>query len=330
MFCSKCGQEIPNDSMFCLSCGNKILENATAEIVKQDQTEVVMETTNTTKKFAKRSVDLSHVSMDRMGIKETVYAGRIDSVKDKELNEKLFTLYAKLIAPVREMERQMWILESAKRDLRKKTYLKLPWTKSSAIMIGLYVILLFIVAIWSEMKWYGEVVYGALTKSIIFFGVDQLTAEILSGLFLTFLMPAVMLGLVQLFLFSLQPLIDARRHARDKKMIAGAKETIDRIETLIAPYVAYVPIRYRYSHALEHFCNAYNNTEVDNLKEAVNSYINKVRHEEILEEIKVATAMVVDHLQYIEYQNENMLAKMDSMENSITASIWASSFAFRW
>lgn len=330
MFCSKCGKEIPNDSMFCLSCGNKILENITTEIVKQDQTEVVMETTNATKKFAKRSVDLSHVSMDRMGIKETVYTGRIDSVKDKELNEKLFTLYAKLIAPVREMERQMWILESAKRDLRKKTYLKLPWTKSSAIMIGLYVILLFIVAIWSEMEWYGEVVYGVFIKSIIFFGVDQLTAEILSGLFLTFLMPAVMLGLVQLFLFSLQPLIDARRHARDKKMIVGAKETIDRIETLIAPYVAYVPIRYRYSHALEHFCNAYNNTEVDNLKEAVNSYINKVRHEELLEEIKVATAMVVDHLQYIEYQNENMLAKMDSMENSITASIWASSFAFRW
>lgn len=60
------------------------------------------------------------------------------------------------------------------------------------------------------------------------------------------------------------------------------KQEISEITNNVAPTVQYVPPKYRTSDALAYFVSAYENSQVDDLKEAVNAYNEQQEHREIV------------------------------------------------
>lgn len=93
MFCRKCGTELPDDAQFCVSCGCPI------EVSNEPKKEVQVR-----KDFNKRDAAVTHSSLDKFQIKGTSFNDRVESTDDKELNDKLFTLYDMLIIPVKYIE----------------------------------------------------------------------------------------------------------------------------------------------------------------------------------------------------------------------------------
>lgn len=93
MFCRKCGTKLPDDAQFCVSCGCQIEGDNSLKNEVQTKSD-----------FRERDVTVTHSAMDGFQIKNTAFKDRVESTDDKELNDKLFTLYDMLIVPVKYIE----------------------------------------------------------------------------------------------------------------------------------------------------------------------------------------------------------------------------------
>lgn len=316
MFCNKCGTEISDDSKFCPKCGSSL----TGIFVQENQnSDVAVANTG----FATRNIEMSHTEMNavlqKTGIKETAYQSRVESTEDKELNDKLFTLYNKLIEPLVVMENKMDLIQNAQEDLSRKTILRIPFKVGYPVFLIINFIL-FAVSV-DTGNLYDHII------QVCYYGANELTNSAIWGFIaVLFGIPLCMWPITNFILRVLQPLIDKRRYQRDKEIIKSCTDILGRIETVIEPYVAFIPPEFRYSEAVSFFCKSYNNSIVDNLKEAVNEYVKYKRHNEILDTISQSARMVVSQLQHIKQQNDTMITQMEK----INASIWEAGFIFRW
>ncbi|MGN0316992.1 MAG: zinc-ribbon domain-containing protein [Lachnospira sp.] len=316
MFCNKCGTEISDDSKFCPKCGCAL----TGIFVQENQNTVVVAENSG---FATRNIEMSHTAINavlqKTGIKETAYQSRVESTEDKELNDKLFTLYNKLIEPLVVMENKMDLIQNAQEDLSQKTILRIPFK------VG-YFSLFILNLIWSTLADETGNLYDILIVRPFYGRISSLINEFWGIMVLFFVVPFLILLIINIILRLLQPLIDKRRYQRDKEIIKSCTDIVGRIEAVIEPYVAFIPPEFRYSEAVSFFCKSYNNSIVDNLKEAVNEYVKYKHHNEILDTISQSARMVVSQLQHIKQQNDTMITQMEK----INASIWEAGFIFRW
>ena len=102
------------------------------------------------------------------------------------------------------------------------------------------------------------------------------------------------------------PILQKRTYAKN---LAEAEKVQGDIETLsqrreakcseVKDLLAYVPKLYRYSEAIEYFVELYNSSRVDNLKEAINTYVHDKQEAEKVEVIRTGVDEVVQYLSYI-------------------------------
>lgn len=302
-YCVKCGAQVGDDMSFCPKCGT-----AVTAITESGNTEIVQ-----TNQSRDRVVTLQ--SMQDLGVTKTVFKDRIDSVEDKDINDHLFTLYAKLVPPVSEIESLSASInqKSAEiEDAKRFRFYKLP-----------FITIAVTVLVW----WYCASQYGE-TDHLPFIFRPLETATFQSDLFsLTIwsIIYGVVTNLVLSALFSIILFLVKRNTIPTlQNEIGAANQRRLTIANNLRDYICYVPPAYRFAAALSYFVDSYRNTRVSNLKEAVREYDAYARHNQLQESISNMQAMIYEGLSQImtiQLQTQEQLA-------SINASVWASNFMF--
>ncbi|MCC8152672.1 MAG: zinc ribbon domain-containing protein [Lachnospiraceae bacterium] len=93
MICSKCGITLDNGAKFCPQCGAKLFANG-----QLTQNEILQNKAMSKRRTVQYDYELGN-SVLRAG------TDRIENVDDPEINRKLFTVYAKLVHPMQELEK---------------------------------------------------------------------------------------------------------------------------------------------------------------------------------------------------------------------------------
>ena len=286
MFCNFCGCELSDGSKFCNKCGNaigKIAESKTAEVSKEDFS-------------VSKTVTVDEIV--NLGTKENLFTGRVDSTDDRAANNALFSMYKSLIQPVREIEGYTYkinIETDRLNHLKGEIYVS---GFPKFVKIVLFVLLML--AVLNQLV-YNPTFEGPMTE-LDHAGKDKLLWAIL-------IVTCILIPIAGVIL--LQCVFKAvRKHfirRKNDKIIPGVEDSITKLkgerENLtrsVADQIRYVPPAYRTSKALTTFCEAYNNSKVDNLKEAVAFYDQTVR-DSVQKGIQDNTALIYERLKQIDF-----------------------------
>lgn len=220
-----------------------------------------------------------------------VEVGNIETVQD------IFGLYARLSGPLKEMERVCDRQETLKNELNEaketvsiafvKPFISaFVWTFCLAIPFIILFLIITNVAHVSDGRalfdvydqWLSETALGAKFLGILstdgFWGLVCIVIlfVVWCGLFpcIIFLLPTMFVLSVITTVFS--AIFAKRVIKKNSAMIPLLQQEIeDRIQAM-AEALSYVPPDYRYSMAIDHFCQSYANQKADSLKEAVNLF----------------------------------------------------------
>ena len=297
MFCSNCGNELTEGARFCSRCGNKI----DAVVLREKEEMADCEVNSMSEKFANISVQ------DR-------FSERVNSelFSDRKSQNKLFSIYVDLVGPVKEIERYTELMhqhEERVKLLKSKEFAKSEgWKFCVVIFIALFIGQWFVKPIEMLFDLFVPSLYDGLVEWIGSLGI------LWNLLFMTVVMimgfcTVPLFGLVvYLLVWSLVigPILQKRTYAKN---LAEAEKVQGDIETLsqrreakcseVKDLLAYVPKLYRYSEAIEYFVELYNSSRVDNLKEAINTYVHDKQEAEKVEVIRTGVDEVVQYLSYI-------------------------------
>ena len=300
MFCSNCGEALPQESMFCPKCGSK-------------------QNVNTTDNKVERNHIVTVDTLNQAGILESDFKDRIDSVDDRQTNDLLFTVYNKLIEPVRIIENikdRLEINDEKLEEARKKQKSKLLYyVFPFKILFSLLAVLMFILFLgkaispivcsdyeelnakyqtseqlqseypdindyWEECGFWYRFLYGRLNEA------ERKVMNTITFVFATIFSVVWHKHDFDKFKRKTSEIVKELED-NEAKMKKDMQQIIDAIE----PLICYCPPKYRSSDALRYFVDSYSNTRVNNLKEAVLEYDTLERHREIvnkLEEIRMA------------------------------------------
>lgn len=273
MFCSNCGKEIANEASFCSFCGGKVKN----EILEHREVSTNRNTVSSDK-------------MKNLGITKSSFSKRVESVDDPEANALLFTLFEKLIEPVKEIEKCVELINEDEEILQSHVVVEkfhYPiFVKVLLIIVGIIVSILLI---------FPTALIYELTGSLGYAGWVYIYCAVL------------LIGLVccipNIIKYKKASSVHEEKKALALPDIENMKSRALKITENISEYMQFVPPKYRTSEALAYFCESYMNTRVSNLAEAINAYDQfyaaEKRHRE-----------TVDMLQGIQY-------KMDSLENDM-------------
>lgn len=250
------------------------------------------------------------------GSQRSQYNTRIESSADPAVNKRLFQIYEVLIPPVRDIENAVKSLESHKERIKQfENHNFIPKFFDIVIKVVLFLIALFLlhpltdaIVYWISDMFDGFLgiiteLFGLLLSLFVFIIIAFIVGELVHNMINKALSPQK------------QPEIN-----KENQEIAALQQRIQSTVNNIKHAIAFVPPAYRTSDALTFFVRAYQNSRVDNLKEAVNAYEMHMEAEHtrslIKEQIKV--------LQDIQFQNAIMLDELDSLRSDI----WLSSYIY--
>lgn len=303
MFCKYCGNELTDDAEFCPKCGRKVNEVVTS-------TSGTVENQGNETDSGNRNHVVTKESINELGVSKSKFGNRIESTEDKETNDLLFSLYGKLVEPITAIEKDMANIQLNKEIINEHVRFHLSLVRS-----------------WLVFPY---IIFCLLLTPIIynFFGIDffrmKASKQIISCIVVGFGIP-VMFSIIR---YIIQYFIYCHDRKYSYESIKVFEQDIYRIVEKLKPYIIFVPPAYRTSAALTYFYNAYMNTRVDNLAEAVKSYDTEKRHQELKGTIEQGTAMISSQLQEISY-NQNMISSqlsgMSAQIAGLTASVWGAS-----
>lgn len=293
MYCTKCGNELAGDNVFCPKCGTKVVSDLVAS----------NENASISKYFEK--VDVQNVFTERVNS---------EVFDDRRSQNMLFSLYAKLVNPVKEIEAITSRIENLQENIRE-----LRDVKSIKDRFGWIIIIVFIAVLVIQFfpGTLAESFYDGIIGPYIFTPVVNFLKEhlwqliyLLLGLVfwlitllftpIVFTIPAI---IIKTFLSSLNV------KAKYKLNLKKAEEYELELNQLLSERtsmcidikneIAYVPKAYRHSHALRYFAEMYEQQRVDTLKEAVNCYVNDKHQAELLNTIETNVNKVLEYLDFI-------------------------------
>lgn len=187
------------------------------------------------------------------------FGDRIEPVSDPEVNKKLFTIYAALIKPFKQMEDDLSQIELIKRNNAELALYDHPVNPIKVIILGV-----LLVAIGFGIGSFGFSIAG-----------DNRTLETIFLVIMLFLMQASFL-LAYLILRIAEYWKVKKENdeaiANNNKVIKQLEAESHELSVNLSKVAYLIPQKYRCSTALKYFCESYSNSRVDNLKEAVNAY----------------------------------------------------------
>lgn len=334
MFCTKCGQQVEDGFTFCPKCGGKIVDAAATESGNQLQ----------------QSENESVTEQSRS--KSCVFADRVESSKDKAVNDYLFTLFAKLVKPVKRIEQDESKISEYQdkiEDLKVKKPIHIHYKLLLIIAVALSVLLIIVtqnrLRVMEENPDFQGLVAAYYDNNCSFSNLDCSGINIFDKFFISYAHPNGDSAAVILFqTFLLPPLIffilglcaqiillKAKGNAAYAKALTqipaieqqlkDVHEDESKVINAISEYICFCPPSYRSSSALAYFVDSYRNTRVSNLQEAINKYDEYLRHEELIN----AQMTVCTLLNRIAFNTETLYSQMRDMSNqlsTINTSIW--------
>lgn len=208
---------------------------------------------------------------------------RIEPVDDPKINSALFSLYNYLIFPFEEIESIRNEIEGKQSVIQSIKNLILNSFKR-IMKVNIPFGILSIVSVFGVAILFGEdnpyihfwEWHYDLCETFILKPLDKINFPAILSVFLFII---VWFGGMYIFPLPIAILLVVLKNMFHKAKIASIKKEIDVLEKKIenkilsiSDIVVFVPPSYRYSEALLYFVEAYANTKVSNLKEAINSY----------------------------------------------------------
>ncbi|SHI62379.1 zinc-ribbon domain-containing protein [Butyrivibrio fibrisolvens DSM 3071] len=306
-FCEKCGAIVSDNAGFCSACGNKIKKKE--EVAVQN---AAVET-KTGHKSGFRLREVSGASMAQAGINETDFANRVESVDNLSLNDCLFTLYNKLISPVKKIEQLTLAIENRQYLIEAEKEYEGEKPSFSEYIVRFF-IANFVVAFG------GGLIYAIIVT-------NSSNQEAVDSVAKLLILPAI-------FFLTIVPLKNKyRKSSRETKLrylnheipmleneIKNYEKQRNEIVLAIKDYICYCPPAYRSSSALSYFVDSYSNTRVNNLQEAVRAFDEYQRSQNMMNAMK-SVCSLLEEIKIQQVRTNEQLA-------SLQASVWAANFLY--
>ena len=301
MFCSNCGSELSQGAQFCSKCGKQII-TTDVSIVNEEGFE----------KNAPVSANFENITVHNQ------FSERVNSelFADRKSQNKLFSLYAELIAPVKKIEKLTEEIETQEQQI---TYLRNEFNAEMPRMGCLTVIafIVFAVLFWidgSPVETLAEMTMPRIVEPVLQWAMKTDVFLITwSVTLIMYLLTIFAIPLLFTIVFKIIWRITVARiykKIKYKKNLAQAEHIKKACDNLLKERDAicyaekeklmYVPKKYRYSEAIAYFADLYNSTRVDTLKEAVNIYAHDKQEAEKLKAITKKVNEVISYLSAIE------------------------------
>lgn len=287
-------------------------------------------------------------------VNNNYFTRRIEPVDDKHVNDMLFILYEKLIAPIKEIEELQERIWSREDLIKESSTFKIKTLKAKFHIILAIIIAalsLYVDSIRSEKadviynnsielqqmyidsdEYFITEYFNPLYESTMFV-MEKIEPRLSKmGFFTEFFASFLVLGITLftlglLFQLPLIAVLTIIKNYKDKAIIKRctaenqvAHEKLSAIFDSIEQYIAFVPPSYRTSSALTYFVDSYANTRVNNLKEAVNAYDLYIRDAKMNDNIR----QISGQLSSIAFNQVTMIDQL----NTLHKDIWRAGFLF--
>lgn len=233
---------------------------------------------------------------------------RIESVDDPVLNRKLFSFYECLVQPFREVEALYDKIERSKREIENNK------TEITCVTIGLikrFIIIDLITLGIMILLTFG--VWGVTGFDALIFLEDNVSANI-DWVAIIYLWIPVGVGIAGSIIYIVSKVAWHKSQISIcENDIFRAKKEIEEKLPALCEVSCIIPPNYRYSNALAFFVDAYSNSKVDNLKEAVNLFDTHDYRRQMLE----SQQMVINHLQQVEFNQMMLYDQLDRLNRNI-------------
>ena len=245
----------------------------------------------------------------------TMTASRIESVNDPELNKSLFSFYERLIVPFQEIENLYNNIFTAEQNI---DYIKF---EKKQILISIFKKLIKNLLIFQGISLALAVLQTIIFRTDITEVVEKLLnlpQGFLSWLYVIIPVPTAVIFTVLVTIFKIRK--RNNNIAELEQSIANDNASINERLPFIQEVSAVIPPNYRYSTALYFFVDAYSNSKVDNLKEAVNLFDTHSYRNQMLQ----SQQTIIAQLQAIEF---NQLVLSEQLQK-LNRSVWLSAALF--
>ena len=242
---------------------------------------------------------------------ESMINSRIEAVDDPQLNRTLFAYYERLISPFADVEGLYQKIKNNKADIEKSADER-KRIMGSSVKVALVSIAIAFVIVCVVL--FGVFFTTEIDLILTMEGLLNLPEgdSFLWAFFFLWvpLISGIVIGIASLVL-RMSFLI---RYTNDcKKEIIRSKEELESKLPALKEVSCLIPPQYRYSEALRFFVEAYSNSKVDNLKEAVNLFDTHMYRKEMLE----SQQRIVQELQNINFNMSIISSQLDAIEFSI-------------
>lgn len=203
---------------------------------------------------------------------------RIEAVDDPKINKALFSIYEKLIEPFKKIEAKVTRINNLQGAIEEnKEYTKCSFERilyfSKYIFFPLLIINIIIVSINMD----NEILLRKFLplEALFEFLIDNYDTTFLDLLYFAycFLFHPIFLSffIIGIIVITVN-IIHKFQNEKYQKEIDEIMPIVNSEMEDISEVACFIPPNYRYSDALDFFVEAYANSKVDNLKEAVNLY----------------------------------------------------------
>lgn len=267
--------------------------------------------------------------MQEIQPKQRTSVPRFESVNDPDVNRALFTLYNNLIEPLTDIENMVAAITSA-RKTQEKCGTVITYSRSQTAIKALRKSpLVFIFLTVFMIIFYGTVINWILENYDTPKILDPILDPPMPEIFLVFAIISIIISFVVVFFWTASDVAVRNRDRREA--YNKATDTISRLEPELKQQVfhikdaiQFVPPKYRSSASLSYFVEAYSNSQVDNLKEAVNAYETYYFRRQTVEIQQQMLEQVRKNGVLLEGIYFQQLVTMQQLEN-IQRDIWLSS-----
>lgn len=233
---------------------------------------------------------------------------RIESADDPALNRELFSLYKKVIKPLQTLENLVGQQSNLQNEVNENTGFQ-PFLLPLNGFIAFYLV-------------------GWLISTAVILYKEQTSQAWLDfegkNMALTIIIwlaaPLLVYFLLMLIFSIIETTTCNAKVPGLKKALADVNHKIDVCTQHLAPAMAYVPPEYRFSAAIDYFVKSYENSRVDNLKEAVNLYDTYQYRNDVTNKLD----QIHSDLQMIAFNQRLMMGQL----SAIAADIWFSNMIF--
>lgn len=202
---------------------------------------------------------------------------RIEAVDDPKINKALFSIYEKLIEPFKKIEAKVARINNLQGAIEEnKEYTKCSFSRilyfSKYIFIPTLIVNIIFVASLDDDATIGKFLPLYRLFDYMIDNHDSMFIELLLLPYAYVLHPIFVSLIITAIIVIIVNIIHMIQNKKYQQEIDELIPIINQETDSISEVACFIPPSYRYSQALDFFVDAYANSKIDNLKEAVNLY----------------------------------------------------------